>query len=137
VNLTAPASATVSGHVWHFVRWVRQGVNQPAGVRTLSFTIAQDTTLTANYKRVRFLYIYGPSSVYERGSANYTCKAVFTDGSSATLTASAAWSDNTSYLKFTAPGKLLAYSVPYTLTRTIYARYGGVTASKNVTIRNR
>ncbi len=137
VSLTAPATKTVSGKVWYFVRWTRNGTNQTLGARTLSFTIAGPTTVVAKYKRVNRLYIYGPSSLYERTTALYTCRATFTDGSSAWVTSSATWSDNTPYLKFVSAGKLQAYSVPHTMTRTIYASYGGVKVSKNVTIRKR
>ncbi len=137
VSLTAPPIKTVSGKPWYFVRWTLNGALKSVGARTLTFNITIDSTAVAQYKSVNGVYIYGPSSIYSLSTAQYTYKATFTDGSSAWVTASATWSDNTSYLKFISAGNLYAYSVPYTLTRTIYASYGGVKVAKNVTIRNR
>jgi len=53
VSLTAPATHSVGGTDYEFVRWTLNSANQSAGQRTLSFTIKGDATAVAVYKTTR------------------------------------------------------------------------------------
>lgn len=136
VSLTAPSTRTLSGRTWYFVRWTRNGVNQSAGARTLAFSATEDTTAVAVYKRVRFLRIYGPTTVNESSSARYSCRACYSDGSHSTVTTKARWTDNSSYARFSSPGLLRTSSVSSNKRIRITAGYSGVSKSYYVTIRD-
>ena len=105
------------------------------GSRTVSatFTVANGTppTLTS-------LNISGSSSVNESSTSSYAATATFSDGSTQTVTASADWSENSSYASISASGVLTSTAVPSNQTVTITASYthNGVTRTdqKAVTI---
>ena len=118
------------------MRWKRNGVNQTAGQRTLAFNIPFNTTVIASYKGVRYLKILGPSSVPERSTTNYKCKAYYTNGSSKYVTSLAHWSENSSYARFSGAGKLVASAVSSDKRLKITVSYGGKKGTKYVTINN-
>jgi Flp pilus assembly pilin Flp len=49
VTLTAPATKTQGSNTYSFVKWQRDGVDQPAGQQTLTFTMPANTTAVAVY----------------------------------------------------------------------------------------
>jgi hypothetical protein len=79
--------------------------------------------------------VSGASIVPENTSANYTATAGFSDGSTQDVTASAVWSENSSYATISA-GVLSAGSVSSNQTVTVTAAYtyGGTQLSGNLTI---
>jgi hypothetical protein len=83
------------------------------------------------------LTISGPASVDEGASAQYTCTADYSDGTTQDVTAGAAWSDNSDAASIS-NGLLTAGSVTADQSVIISASYTSadvtVTASKNVTI---
>jgi len=80
--------------------------------------------------------ISGPSSVAENNSENYTCTAFFDDGSSATVTSEASWSENSPYATISSNGRLSVGSLSEGQTCTISASYsyGGVTKSDGISV---
>lgn len=86
------------------------------------------------------LVINGPDSVDENNTASYTATALFSDGSSESVTNGCAWSENASYASITNTGVLIPSDVPSDRTVTIKATYtlGSVekTAQKTVTIQD-
>ncbi len=106
VTLTAPAQATISGTSYVFQRWVLGGVEQTAGVTTLSFQITADVTAQAVYQTVqRNLTVQSNPIVgvtiggTSGGSTNYS--VVIPDNTSVTLTAPATFSDGGPVYGFT------------------------------------
>ena len=51
VSLTAPATVSSGGKTYQFQRWTVNGVQLPAGEVTITFTMTQDTTAQAGYKK--------------------------------------------------------------------------------------
>jgi hypothetical protein len=76
--------------------------------------------------------ISGPSTVTEGTTAQYSCTANYSDGSSAGVTPS--WSITAGSASINAGGLLTAGDVSTDETETITASYGGLTATHNVTI---
>ena len=137
VTLTAPSYLTRSGVASYFVRWYLNGNAMTDGRRTLTFEVGEAPTAIAYYKNVEQLRITGHTAVWERSLSNYRCTAYFTDGSVKTVTALAKWRDTTVYLTFPRAGLLKAGTVPRSRRRSFTARYGGVTSSFSLLIRNR
>ena len=136
VNIVAPKQVTSSGAQYTFVKWARNSSSMTAGKRTLAFTIAEDTTAIAVYKRLKYLKLVGPAAPRESSHAKYVCYACFTDGTRYNMTPSAIWKDYSSRVAFTAPGYLKTYSVRADTRVRIRAAYGGKTCYLYVTIRN-
>ena len=82
------------------------------------------------------LSISGPNQVNENSSADYTCTAHYSDGSTQNVTYSASWSENSVYALINSSGLLTTSSVSSDRSCTITASYGGKSATKNITIKN-
>ena len=84
------------------------------------------------------LSISGSDFVSENNSAGFVATAIFSDGTTQTVTGNATWSENSVYAGINSSGVLIASEVTEDTTVTIQARYtiGGVTktATKVVTI---
>lgn len=80
------------------------------------------------------LSISGPSTVTENGTAQFTAKALFSDGSSQTVTPS--WSESSSVTTISSAGLLSAGSVSSNTSVTVSATYttGGITKSTSATV---
>src|ERR1051326_532932 len=123
VSLDTPVTVTAS--------YTFSGVTQQA---TKSVTIV-DTNATHT---LSLLAISGPSSMNENSSGQFTATAIFTDGTSQSVTPS--WSDNSTATSISSGGLLTAGDVSSDMTVTVSASYttGGVTrnASQDVLIIN-
>jgi len=97
---------------------------------TLYFQIAQPVVLDR-------VVISGASEVDEDSSAQYTCTAHFSDGSSSNVTNSASWSENSSYTTISSSGRLSVGSLSSDKTCTVTASYtyNGVTKSESKSVR--
>ena len=86
------------------------------------------------------LSISGDDSVIENNSGNYTATALFSDGSTQTVTNLADWSENSSYSSISSSGVLTTSEVSSDETVTVGAGYTHnavtETATKVVTIKN-
>ena len=80
--------------------------------------------------------ISGPTSVDENSSADYTCTAHYSDGSTQNVTSSASWSENSSYASISSSGRLTTNEVPSDQPCRISATYSGKSDTHDVTIRN-
>jgi hypothetical protein len=84
------------------------------------------------------IQITGANSVDENTKSNFLATAFFSDGSTSSVTASAAWSENSALASINSNGQLTAGDVPANQVVTVSASYfyAGVTksATKNVTI---
>ena len=80
--------------------------------------------------------ITGPTEVNEETGAQYACTAWYSDGSSADVTASATWSENSAYATISGAGYLSAGSVSSDQPCRITATYGGKSDTHDVTIKN-
>jgi len=98
--------------------WVDQITYVPGGV-TLSY-----------------ISVSGPTSVNENSSADYTCTANYSDGSTKNVTSSTTWSENSSYASIDSSGHLTTESVTSDKTFTVTAAYGGKSDTHGVTIKN-
>jgi len=85
---------------------------------------------------VERIEIAGPTEVPEDSTANYTCTAYYSDGSSKVVTTEAAWSDNSDYAAIDASGVLTAYVVAQDESCRITATYQGKSASLDITIKD-
>ncbi len=107
----------------------------------------QHVTLTATYGGmtatfdVTILYvapvvtgitISGPVNVTEETTAQYTCTASWSDGTSTTV--SPTWGENSSFTTINSSGLLSAGNVPADQNFSITASFGGQTDTHNVTI---
>lgn len=81
------------------------------------------------------LSISGPATVFQNGTAQFTAKAFFSDGSTQTVTPT--WSENSSATSISSSGLLSAGSVSSDTVVTVSASYtsGNVTKSANADIR--
>ena len=82
------------------------------------------------------LTISGPNWVFENSGAQYTCTALYSDGSEVDVTNSATWSENTSYTSIDNTGYLTTGSVGADSPSTITATYGGQSDTQAVTVVN-
>ena len=67
--------------------------------------------------------ISGPTTVVESTEVQYTATALWSDGSTADVTAQAQWQEDTEFTAFSAPGALVVDEVPAGLEITITASY--------------
>lgn len=122
-------------------------INSAGRLTTLGITSNKTVQITAAYggKQATFtltilyvasLTISGPTSVNESSSADYTCTARYSDGSTLDVTNTAQWSEDSSYASINSAGHLTTSAVSQNRSARITARYGGVTATLNITIRN-
>lgn len=77
--------------------------------------------------------ISGPVTVNEQTTAQYTCVANYSDGTSATV--SPTWSENSSYASIDTNGLLTAGNVLSDQNVTITASFGGKTGTHAITIK--
>jgi len=89
-------------------------------------------TIPSSQVPVSSLTITGPTQVNENGSASYTCRATYSDGSSATVTP--AWSEDSASASISSTGRLTTASVNSDQHLIISAAYGGRFGSYAVTI---
>ncbi|WP_136063127.1 hypothetical protein [Pontiella sulfatireligans] len=78
------------------------------------------------------IQVAGASSVDEQDSTQYTCKAFYSDGTSATV--SPIWSVSPSYASISSAGLLTANNVTADQSVNVTASYGGQTKSRSVAI---
>ncbi len=78
------------------------------------------------------LEIIGPASVNEGASAQYSCTASWSDGT--TENAVASWSENSAHAAISSTGLLSASDVDADQSVTVTASFGGLSATKSVTI---
>jgi len=71
VDLAAPATATVQGVRYEFVRWMLDGVDQPPGLASLRVTMGVDHAATAAYGLAPMISIRGPSEVVLSGGGTF------------------------------------------------------------------
>ena len=80
--------------------------------------------------------ISGPTQVDENSGAQYTCTANFADGSSADVTGSASWSEDSSYTSISGSGYLTTNSVNVDQAVTLAASFRGKSDTHEVTVKN-
>ncbi len=80
--------------------------------------------------------ITGATQVNEGSGAQYTLTANYSDGSSANVTGSATWSENSGYASINGGGYLTTTSVASDQSCTLTASYGGQSDTHGVTIRD-
>lgn len=101
---------------------------------TKNVTIA-NVSVAATYSS---LFISGPTSINENSSGQFSAMAIFSDGSSQTV--SPTWSSNSNVANISSSGVLIASAVNSDTSLSVSASYtlGGVSrsASQNVTITN-
>ena len=119
-----------------------QSVNVSASYTFSGVTKSASKAVTINDVVVpvtlQSIQITGANSVDENTTANFLATAFFSDGSTSSVTASAAWSENSALASINSNGQLTAGDVPANQVVTVSASYfyAGVTksATKNVTI---
>jgi hypothetical protein len=85
---------------------------------------------------ISYIQISGPTQVNENSTAQYSCIAYYSNGSSSTVTSSASWSENSSYASISDSGVLTTNLVSSDKSCTITASYGGKSDTHTVTIRD-
>ncbi len=126
-------------------------INGGGYLTTTSVASDQSCTLTASYggqsdthgvtirdvpATLNSVTITGSTQVNEGSGAQYTLTANYSDGSSANVTGSATWSENSGYASINGGGYLTTTSVASDQSCTLTASYGGQSDTHNVTIRN-
>ncbi len=112
--------------IWHIMV---HGASAYSGLSLRAAYAGAEAVLTS-------VTIEGPAQVDENGGGQYACKAHYSDGSAPEdVTASAAWSENSSYTAINSGGYLSAGAVPSDQAVTITATYGDKTDTHDVTIR--
>ena len=97
------------------------------------FTATQDITINYVVPVLASISIGGPAVVNEETSAQYSCTASYSDGSTAAVAAT--WSENSAYATIGGSGLLSAGSVVSDQNVTVTASFGGKTATHSVTIK--
>jgi hypothetical protein len=121
-NLTPEAT-------YYFVVRAYNGSDHSSDSNEIAFTVPAAVTLTS-------ITISGPAQLNENATAQYTCTATYSDGSSATLSRGIAWSDNSAATSISPEGLLTAANVTTDTPVTITATYGGQSATHDVTVKN-
>lgn len=96
------------------------------------YTDTHDVTIRDIPVVLTGITISGPSSVNEGTSERYTCNAIYSDGTSATV--SPTWSMSSSYAGISASGELNTYDVLSDQSVTITASFDGQSDTHVVTI---
>ena len=122
-------------------------INSSGYLTTYSVSSNKSCTITASFggktdnhyitikntdKVISYLTVSGSTSVIANSSEAYTCKAYYTDGTSATINPS--WSENSSYASISSSGYLTTSSVTSNKSCTITASYQGKTDTHYITI---
>jgi len=102
----------------------------------LLFTKAEPVSYQPRTIMVSSIRISGAATVNEDSGAQYSCTAYYSDGTNRTVTASASWSENSSFASISSSGYLNTSSVSSDKSCTITATYGGKTDTHTVTIKN-
>lgn len=97
------------------------------------FTATQDITINHIAPVLASVSISGPAIVNEETSAQFSCTASYSDGSTASVAAS--WSENSSYATISGSGLLSAGNVSADQAVTVTASFGGKTAAKSITVK--
>ena len=83
---------------------------------------------------VRSISISGPDAVNQNSGAQYTCTALYSDGSTSDASSDAQWKENSAYASLNSSGYLTVISVPSDQTVTITCEYGEKSDAYTVTI---
>ncbi|MBU1013125.1 MAG: T9SS type A sorting domain-containing protein [Bacteroidetes bacterium] len=126
-------------------------INSSGDLTTSSVTSDQSCTISASYGgksdthnitiknipgTLSSITISGPTSVNENSSANYTCTANYSDGTTQNVTNSATWSEDSDYANINSSGTLTTLSVNDDKAAYLRASYGGMTIGYWITIKN-
>jgi uncharacterized protein YdbL (DUF1318 family) len=126
-------------------------VDESSGAQYTATAYYSDCTITASYggksdthsvtiknvaATLSYITISGLTQVDENSGAQYTCTAYYSDGSTANVTNSASWSENSSYASISSSGYLTTSSVSSDQSCTVTASYGGKSDTQSVTIKN-
>jgi hypothetical protein len=125
-------------------------INSSGYVSASSVTSDQPCQITATYEGktdtldvtiknvpvVTSVEISGPAQVNEGTGAQYTCTAHYDNGSTADVTSSAAWSENSSYASINSGGHLSASSVTSDQPCQVTATYESKSDTFDLTIKN-
>ena len=153
--LTANYSDGSSANVTGSASWSENSAYASIGgsgyLTTSSVTSDQSCTITASYggrsdthnvtiknvpPTLSSVTITGSTQVNESSGAQYALTANYSDGSSANVTNSASWSENSAYASISGSGYLTTSSVTSDQSCTITASYGGRSDTHNITIKN-
>jgi hypothetical protein len=116
------------GATYYFVVRAYIGSNQSDNSNEISYTVPSAVALTS-------ITIGGPIQVDENGSAQYTCTANYSDGSTATPAGGITWSENSADTTINSDGLLTAASIAADTTVTITAVYEGISDTHTVTVK--
>jgi len=96
----------------------------------------RSSDISPSFPSLKNIEISGPSEVDEDGSASYSCKVNYDDGSSEDVTGSASWSEDCWYAEISSGGRLKTGVIIRDETCRISAVYGGMRDSFAITIKN-
>ncbi len=127
-------------------------INSSGYLSTSSVSSDQSCTITASYggksdthnvtiknvaATVASISVTGPDSVLENNSAQYTCTATYSDGSTQNVSSPASWSvDLTQYASISSIGRLTGKSVDSNKRVVVSASYGGKSDTHSLIVRN-
>jgi len=130
-NMFQKGHNTVEAFVVDKTSFVRNTTILPLLEDQVLWTV--DYTIAAT---LSYLSISGADQVNEGSTADYTCTAHYSDGSTQNVTYLALWSENSDYSTINSSGTLNSSPVSSDVPCTITANYGGKSAEKNITIKN-
>ncbi|MGD8845304.1 MAG: fibronectin type III domain-containing protein [Desulfobacteraceae bacterium] len=116
------------GVTYYFVVRAYNGSDQSSDSNEIPYTVPSEKILSS-------ITISGPIQVDENGSAQYTCMANYSDGSSSTLSSGITWSENSTVTSITSSGLLTAGSINSDTYVTITAAYEGKSDTHGVTVK--
>jgi hypothetical protein len=129
VQPTCTITNLTDGETYYFVVRAYVGNDLSGNSNEISYTVPGGVTLSS-------ISISGPSQLNENSSAQYTCTAHYSDGSTAALTSGVTWSENRSATSINSSGLLTAANVTSDTAVTITASYGGRSDTHSVTVTN-
>ncbi|MGD9310671.1 MAG: fibronectin type III domain-containing protein, partial [Desulfosarcina sp.] len=129
LQTTCTITNLTAGVTYYFVVRAYLGNDLSGDSNEISYTVPAEVTLSS-------IAIGGPTQLNENSSAQYTCTAHYSDGSTAALSSGVNWSENASATSINAGGLLTAANVTADTGVTITASYGGRSDTHSVTVRN-
>ena len=112
--------------------------DQPCQI-TASFGGKSDThdiTIKNVSATLSYITISGSTQVNENSGAQYTCTATYSDNTTANVTNSTSWNQNSGYASMNTTGYLTTYNVSSDQPCQITASFGGKSDTHDITIKN-
>ncbi|MGD9216795.1 MAG: fibronectin type III domain-containing protein, partial [Desulfobacteraceae bacterium] len=150
-NYSDGSSSTLSSGITWSENSAATSITSSGVLTTANVTSDTSVTITASYgghtdthtvtvqnvpHTLSSITISGPIQVDENSSAQYTCTANYSDGSSSTISSGITWNENSAATSITSNGLLTAGRIDSDRSVTITAAYEGISDTHSVTVKD-